>query len=217
MNLNLIYHFSEKSLTGERTGHDWSHAMRVEKNADEISPKQLSKKEIEIIKASSWLHDTIDPKLSASKRKTIDEVKKVLEKAKASPESIKEILYIIQNLSYSKNLEEKKELSFAGEIVQDADRLDAIGAIGIARTFYYGGSKGHSLYNDEKARKKSEITENNYHQQTSIINHFHEKLLLLKETMNTEKAKIIADERTEFMKVFLDQLNTEVNIKSDFY
>lgn len=211
MNLKLIYEFSKERLERERSGHDWSHALRVEKNALEICPNQLSEKEIEIIKASSWLHDTIDPKIIASKRESIYEVKKILQRAEASKDEISEIVYIIQNISYSKNIEKKRELSFLGKIIQDADRLDAIGAIGIARTFYYAGSKGHSLYKDHSYRPLEDITEENYREQDSVINHFYEKLLHLENLMNTKNAKKIAHERTNFMKLFLKKFKEETN------
>lgn len=211
MNLSLIYNFSKNKLKREKTGHDWLHALRVEKNALMIAPFNLTKSEIERIKVACWLHDTIDIKLAASDRVSIDEVQSILKRAQAKKFERDEILHIIQNLSYSKNLVKKQELSLLGKIVQDADRLDAIGAIGIARSFYYGGSKGHSLYNNKEARLKDELTEENYHQQESIINHFYEKLLLLKDTMNTKDAKKIAIERTQFMEEFLHHFKEETN------
>lgn len=209
MELSVIYHFSKKKLSQEKTGHDWLHALRVEKNALMIAPADLSESELERVKAACWLHDTIDKKLSDAERVSIDEVKSILKKAQAKKFEINEILHIIQNLSYSKNLEKKHKLSPLGQIVQDADRLDALGAIGIARTFYYGGSKEHSLYDDENPRLRNEITEDNYREQKSIINHFYEKLLLLKNTMNTPVAKKIALKRTQFMEEFLNHFNEE--------
>lgn len=209
MNLKLIHEFSRKKLENERSGHDWLHALRVEKNALEISQNELSKKEIGIIKASSWLHDTIDPKIISSKKGSIYKVKEILQRAEASKDEINEITSIIQNISYSKNIEKKQKLSFLGKIVQDADRLDAIGAIGIARTFYYGGSKGHSLYTSKSYRSIEDITEENYREQNSVINHFYEKLLHLESLMNTENAKKIAHDRTNFMKLFLKKFKEE--------
>lgn len=215
MDLSVIYHFSKNKLKEEKTGHDWLHALRVEKNALMVAPADLSKKEVDLLKAACWLHDTIDKKIISSKRASTKEVQKILEKAHAENKEIDEILHIIQNLSYSKNIEKKRELSLLGQIVQDADRLDAIGAIGIARTFYYGGSKEHSLYDNEEARLKEELTEENYHEQKSIINHFYEKLLLLKDTMNTKAAKKIAIKRTQFMEVFLQHFEEETDFKTD--
>src|SRR5699024_10806706 len=128
----------------------------------------------------------------------------------ATERQIDEILYIIQNLSCSKNIDQKQNLSFLGQIVQDADRLDAIGAIGTARAFYYGGSKKHLIYDDTRPRKAEDITEENYREQNSVVNHFFEKLLILKDSMNTEKGRKVAVHRTEFMKQFLDELFDEI-------
>lgn len=213
MNLNLIYYFAKNKLEGESSGHDWLHALRVERNAINISPQGLTQSEQNIIKICCWLHDTIDPKLSDSKKTTISDIRKLLKKAEVNKNTIQEIIYIIQNLSYSKNIEKKKELSLVGKIVQDADRLDAIGAIGIARAFYYGGNKEHVLYNNKEARHINEMTEVNYRDQDSVINHFYEKLLLLKDSMNTKNAKIIANQRTEFMESFLKQFYEETQYK----
>lgn len=217
MDLDLIYNFAEEILEKDTSGHDWLHALRVEKNALDISPPILSKSQLELIQAACWLHDTIDPKVSTLLTTNIADIENLLKKSKASNEESKEIIYIIQNLSYSKNLQEKRELSFLGQIVQDADRLDAIGAIGIARAFYYGGSKKHVLYSDQKSRKVEEITEENYREQTSILNHFYEKLFHLEQSMNTEEAKKMARKRTNFMKVFLDHFYEEINIKKSFF
>lgn len=211
MDLSLIYNFAQQRLEADRSGHDWLHALRVEKNAVAISPANLSANELEIIKASCWLHDTIDPKLEVAHRAEIADVDQLLTEAAANTQERLEILDIIQNLSYSKNLTQKQSLSHLGQIVQDADRLDAIGAIGIARAFYYGGSQQHALYNNEKARHINQLTEKNYRQQSSVINHFHEKLLHLEKTMNTKPAKKLAQERTAFMQEFLRQFSEETN------
>ena len=213
MNLDKIYLFAKNILKQDITAHDWKHALRVEKNALAISPSNLSKNEQNIIKASCWLHDTIDPKISTIHKIEPADLEVLLKAADATSDEIKKILYIIQNLSYSKNIEEKSELDLLGKIVQDADRLDAIGAIGIARAFYYGGSQGHQLYDDSLPRALDEITEENYRSQDSIINHFYEKLFVLEHYMNTPQAKKLARIRTERMKVFLDDLYEEIGFQ----
>ena len=210
MNLDKIYLFAKNILEQDTTAHDWKHALRVEKNALAISPSNLSKKELDIIKASCWLHDTIDPKISTIHEIELTDLEDLLNAADATSDDIKKILYIIQNLSYSKNIETKRELDLLGQIVQDADRLDAIGAIGIARAFYYGGSKGHQLYDDTLPRALDEITEDNYRTQDSIVNHFYEKLLVLEHSMNTPQAKKMARVRTKRMEYFLDDLFEEI-------
>lgn len=211
MNLDKIYLFAKEILLDETTTHDWQHALRVEKNALKISPTTCLKTDLEIIRASCWLHDTIDPKLSEKNQTTIPEIENVLDSAGATRMQVNRILYIIQNLSYSKNINEKRDLDLLGQIVQDADRLDAIGAIGIARAFYYGGSKQQQLYDNKLPRTEQSITVYNYRQQTSVVNHFYEKLLNLEQLMNTPTAQKIAKERTEIMKDFLDQLWQEIN------
>lgn len=210
MDLVAIRGFSKGVLEGDQTGHDWNHALRVEKNVRKIMPPGLDEAELEVVRAACWLHDTIDEKLAADRRKSAEEVERVLTKNGASQEQSAEILDIIQNLSYSKNLESKKELSLAGQIVQDADRLDAIGAIGIGRAFYYGGSQGEAMYTDDDPRTLEELTASNYRQGSSVLNHFYEKLLLLEEQMNTEAGKFEAKKRTNFMREFLEQLAREI-------
>lgn len=210
MNLDKIYLFAKNILEQDATAHDWKHALRVEKNALAISPSDLSKKELAIIKASCWLHDTIDPKISTAQQIKPAVLEDFLNSADATSDEIQKILYIIQNLSFSKNIEQKRELDLLGQIVQDADRLDAIGAIGIARAFYYGGSKGHQLYDDSPPRVLAEITEENYRTQDSIVNHFYEKLLTLEHSMNTPQAKKIARVRTQRMEEYLNNLFEEI-------
>ncbi len=210
MDLRAIRAFAQGVLAEDTTGHDWLHALRVENNARKISPPQLEREALEVIQAACWLHDTIDEKLAAAQRQTPAQVKQVLLAAEAAPAQVEDILDIIQNLSYSKNLEKKKALSFSGQIVQDADRLDAIGAIGIARAFYYGGSQGDPLYTEDRPRAAEELTEENYRNHSSVVNHFYEKLLLLEEQMNTDGGKLEAKKRTDFMRVYLEQLSREI-------
>lgn len=210
MKLEMIKKFAQDVIGDDMTGHDWRHALRVEANAKKISPSKLSKDEIEIVRAACWLHDTIDAKIADDKRVTIPEVEVALRKNDATDQQVDEVLYIIQNLSYSKNIDKKQNLNLLGQIVQDADRLDALGAIGTARAFYYGGSKRHLIYDDTRPRHANDITEENYREQYSVVNHFFEKLLTLKNSMNTEKGREMAEHRTEFMQHFLDELFDEI-------
>lgn len=210
MNLVAIREFAKNVLEGDKTGHDWNHALRVEKNVRKIMPPGLDEAELEVIRAACWLHDTIDEKLAQSRQKSVSEIEELLVKNGATLAQIDEVLDIIQNLSYSKNLETKKELSLAGQIVQDADRLDAIGAIGIGRAFYYGGSQGDAMYTDDVPRSLEKLTASNYRKGSSVLNHFYEKLLLLESQMNTEAGKFEAKKRTNFMKEYLEQLAREI-------
>ena len=210
MNLVAIREFAKNVLEGDKTGHDWNHALRVEKNVHKIMPPGLDEAELEVIRAACWLHDTIDEKLAQSRQKSVSEIEELLVKNGATLAQIDEVLDIIQNLSYSKNLETKKELSLPGQIVQDADRLDAIGAIGIGRAFYYGGSQGDAMYTDDVPRSLEKLTASNYRKGSSVLNHFYEKLLLLESQMNTEAGKFEAKKRTNFMKEYLEQLAREI-------
>lgn len=210
MNLVAIREFAKGVLEGDKTGHDWNHALRVEKNVRKIMPPGLDEAELEVIRAACWLHDTIDEKLAQSRQKSVGEIEELLVKNGATLEQIDEVLDIIQNLSYAKNLETKKELSLAGQIVQDADQLDAIGAIGIGRAFYYGGSQGDAMYTDDVPRSLEKLTASNYRKGSSVLNHFYEKLLLLESQMNTEAGKFEAKKRTNFMKEYLEQLAREI-------
>lgn len=210
MKLNAIKDFAQSVLADDATGHDWMHALRVEKNARLLSSSDFSSGEMKTILVSCWLHDTIDDKLADDKRQSIETIEKLLVNNDATPEQVTEVLHIIQNLSYSKNLEKKRKLSRMGQIVQDADRLDAIGAIGIARTFYYGGHKKNPLYDDASPRDIATLDEKTYREDSSVLNHFYEKLLLLEDTMNTEAGKAEAAIRTDFMKRFLERFYEEI-------
>lgn len=211
MNIDAVKDFAKNVLKDDATGHDWQHALRVEANAHKIAPHDLSNEEIEIIRAACWLHDTIDEKIADDIRQTPEDVRTVLKENNATAYQIEEILYIIQNLSFSKNLETKHELSLMGQIAQDADRLDAVGAIGIARTFYFGGHKGSPIYDEVEPRSQEELTVANYRDETSVINHFYEKLLLLEDTMNTEAGIREAKKRIDFMKAYLEQFYHEIS------
>lgn len=210
MNLEAIKIFAESVLADDKTGHDWKHALRVEKNARLLAKDLFSFGEMETILASCWLHDTIDDKLDVEKRQSVVAIEQLLKENGATENQIEEILHIIQNLSYSKNLTKKRQLSPLGQVVQDADRLDAIGAIGIARTFYYGGHKKNPLYDDASPRDLADLDETSYREESSVLNHFYEKLLLLEETMNTEAGKMEASVRTDFMKEFLNRFYEEI-------
>lgn len=210
MNLEAIKIFAESVLADDKTGHDWKHALRVEKNARLLAEDHFSFGEMETILASCWLHDTIDDKLDIEKRQSVVAIQQLLKENGATENQIEEILYIIKNLSYSKNLTKKRQLSPLGQVVQDADRLDAIGAIGIARTFYYGGHNKNPLYDDASPRDLADLDEASYREESSVLNHFYEKLLLLEETMNTEAGKTEASVRTDFMKEFLNRFYEEI-------
>lgn len=190
--LKVIKDFVESKLKNEPTGHDYTHALRVFKNALKIM--QFTSGDYDIVNASCLVHDLIDHKLEEKFKATKDEIKEVLIKAKYSPKDVVAIFNIIENISYSKG---GKPDTIEGKIVQDADRLDALGAIGIARTFSFGGRLGRQIYSEEKNGMSS-------------VEHFYDKLLKLENLMNTGFAKGEAKKRTEYMREFLQKLDFEI-------
>ncbi|WKA57165.1 HD domain-containing protein [Planococcus shenhongbingii] len=185
--------------------HDWQHIERVRQNAKAILKKE--KADASIVELAVLLHDVSDPKY---KKADEDLETDILESLKLSKEQNSQIKEIIQSVSF-KGGHGAVPATIEARIVQDADRLDAIGAIGIARTFAYGGAKGRKLYNWEE-EPRSEMTEDEYRSKpTSSATHFYEKLLLLKDQMNTETGKQIAEERHQFMLSFLKQLIKETD------
>ncbi|WP_278926391.1 HD domain-containing protein [Staphylococcus auricularis] len=212
MQLQNIRDYMTQALSTDQTGHDVTHIQRVEKIAVKLAEaEQVDDEGLEIILAAVYLHDTIDDKVVTDVDSALEEVTVLLKEAGASDEHQQQIMDIILNISYAKNLEHPKALCHFGQIVQDADRIDALGAIGIARAFYYGGTKGHPLYDETTPRSLDELNEVNYRDRISVVNHFHEKLLHLKDKMNTDMGKRIAAERTEAMRTFLKTLNEEIN------
>lgn len=211
MNIDVLYDFVEKKLGNDTTGHDLSHIKRVENLAATIAEQEeVSENDKKIIRAAVLLHDVIDEKLAEDVDKEKREVTKVLQESGASTSEIALIQDTIENISYSKNLSKKRELTKIGKIVQDADRIDAIGAIGIARTFYYGGAKGHTMYDDSSPINTATLDEKSYRNSANVVNHFYEKLLHLEGLMNTTGGKKLAKGRTKFMKAYLEQLDFEV-------
>jgi uncharacterized protein len=200
--------FTKKALSGEGTGHDWWHIARVRNNARCINATE--KADSFIIELAVLLHDVGDRKVIHQEEDDYSIAENFLKKQKVSPEVIAHVMFIIQNMSFSKSLNNKKEhASKEFYIVQDADRLDAIGAIGIARVFVYGGSKGRPMYDPTKKAQKIDTTKNYRKLQSSTFHHFEEKLLLLKDLMNTRTAKKIAVARHAFMEKYIAQFLEE--------
>ncbi len=190
-NIKIIDDYVKKVLSNETTGHDYFHANRVMNNALKIAENENVNQEI--IKVAALTHDLIDKKVSNNVEKSLTALKAKLKEA-SYLEELNEIINIIQTISYSKG---DIPVSLEGKIVQDADRLDALGAIGIARTFAYGGKNNRMIYNPFK----------NDH--LDSIAHFYDKLLKLKVLMNTEKGKLMAEEKTKYMEDFLRKFYQE--------
>lgn len=202
----------KKEFISESTGHDWFHADRVRNTAREIA-KQEKNVDLFTIELASLLHDIADWKFNPNESQGMEKARQILIKFDLDETTITQICHIIENISFKGAEVENKMNSKEGFIVQDADRLDALGAIGIARTFAYGGRAGREIYNPH-IKPVKHTSFKHYKKNTSpTINHFYEKLLLLKDRMNTKPAKKIAQERHRFMEQFLDRFYNEVSGK----
>ncbi len=201
--------FVRSKLEGEGSGHDWWHIDRVWKNAKLIASTE--KVDLEIVELVALLHDISDwkfndgddsvgPKIAGEFLESIGFDKVKIDKVKSD----------IIGISFKGANVKTKELSIESQVVQDADRLDAIGAIGIARCFAYGGYKNREIYNPEVKYDPNQTAEEYKKNTSPSINHFYEKLLLLKNLMNTKTGKEIAEQRHIFMEVYLDQFYREV-------
>lgn len=200
--------FAEKIFEHEASGHDFFHTMRVYKTAVEIAEKEHADPTVTAI--SALLHDVDDRKLSPETCENKDNARRFLHAEGVDRETAEKIIEIISEISF-KGTDSVVPQSVEGKCVQDADRLDAIGAIGIARAFAYGGSRGRKMYDPEippKLRMNSEEYFKN--DDSTTVNHFYEKLFLLKDMMNTETAKEIAEQRDGFMHGFLDEFFAEI-------
>lgn len=200
--------FVKKQLENAEGGHDWFHIERVYKNALLISSNEIC--DLEVVKLGALLHDIADSKFHDGDETIGPKVARAfLENENVAEETITHVIQIIENISFKGGNFEKKFSSKELEIVQDADRLDALGAIGIARTFNYGGFKNRAIYNPNIAPKFNMTKEEYKNSEAPTINHFYEKLLLLKDKMNTESGKKIAEDRHIYMESFLSQFYAE--------
>ena len=200
--------FVKEKLANAEGGHDWFHVERVYRNAILISKNEVCN--TAIVQLGALLHDIADSKFHDGDETVGPKMaREFLESQEVDEATITHVINIIENISFKggnfQNTFSSKEL----DIVQDADRLDAIGAIGIARMFNYGGFKNRVIY-DPKIAPKNKMTKEEYKKNDSpTINHFYEKLFLLKDKMNTETGKEIAKERHRYMEGFLSQFYAE--------
>lgn len=215
MNDHLIantVNFVKEKLQGAEAGHDWFHIERVWKLSQKIAENEQCN--LTVVELSALLHDIADPKFhDGDETLALKISRNFLESQDVSEEIIEQVLFIIKNISFKNRNEAPENLPIELKIVQDADRLDAIGAIGIARTFNFGGFKNNLMYHPEIPPKLN-MTKMEYKKnEGTTINHFYEKLLLLKDLMNTDAAKKIASERHDFMLKFLDEFYKEWEVK----
>ncbi|WP_300562238.1 HD domain-containing protein [Companilactobacillus sp.] len=208
-----IRDFSYQKMSKDKTGHNFDHIERVVKMAKRILKEEHTDPLITI--GAAYLHDVADDKLVDDPAKLEREIREFLKSIELSDEQIDEILYITHNLGFSKSLSENPpKLSLAGQVVQDSDRLDAIGAIGITRAVYYGGVYHETIYDPEiSPRENMSIAEYRDLSDETIINHFYEKLFKLEGMMNTPTAKRIAKDRHNFMVEFIDEFKAEWDSK----
>lgn len=210
--LKKTENFVKNALAGEGTGHDWWHIERVLNNARLIN--KTEKADAFVIELAVLLHDVGDRKVIKQEEDDYTIAENFLKKQKVDNKVIEQVMFVIKNMSFSKSLNSKKvDVSKELYVVQDADRLDAIGAIGIARAFAYGGSKERPLYDPTKKAQKINSTKNYRKLNSSTFHHFEEKLLLLKDLMNTKTARKIAEKRNEYMRKYLEQFLAEWNGK----
>lgn len=202
--------FVKEKLRGAEAGHDWFHIERVYKNALLIA-KDDPETDLLVVQLGALLHDIADSKFhNGDEQIGPQTARQFLLENNVNENVIEKVIKIIENISFKGGIQ-REYTSRELDIVQDADRLDAIGAIGIARTFNYGGFKNRELYNPE-INPNLNMTKEEYKNSTApTINHFYEKLLLLKDKMNTPKGKELAQQRHEFMEQFLAQFYKEWN------
>jgi uncharacterized protein len=207
--ITTIIDFVKQQLNNAEGGHDWFHIERVWKNSKNIASKEAGANLL-IVELGALLHDIADSKFHNGDETVGPRVaRKFLENENVEKTVIDHVVKIIENISFKGGNVDQKFKSLELDIVQDADRLDALGAIGIARTFNYGGFKNRAIYDpaiapdlhmDKETYKKSD---------SPTLNHFYEKLLLLKDRMNTTTGKQLAQQRHDFMEQYLTQFYAE--------
>lgn len=200
--------FVKEKLHQAEGGHDWFHIERVYRNALLIATTENG--DLTVIKLAALLHDIADSKFHDGDETVGPKLARTfLETQNVNEATIAHVIKIIENISFKGGNVQRDFTSIELDIVQDADRLDAIGAIGIARAFNYGGFKNRTLY-DPKIAPNTKMTKEEYkNNEAPTLNHFYEKLLLLKDKMNTDTGKKIAQERHRYMEGFLSQFYAE--------
>jgi len=207
----VIKHIEEvvkRRLSSEGTGHDWWHIQRVRRNARLICKSE--KADLFIVDLAVLLHDVGDRKVIQQEEDDYSVAETILKTQGIPHEVVQQVMFIIKNMSFSKSLNTRKDLAPKEfHVVQDADRLDAMGAIGIARAFAYGGSKARPLYDPTKKAKTTRNAKAYKKLGSSSLHHFEEKLFLLKDLMNTRTARRIAIGRHRYMRAFVTQFLSE--------
>lgn len=200
--------FVKEKLKNAEAGHDWFHIERVYKNAKLIAKEEDC--DILLVEISALLHDIADAKFhDGDETLALKIADEFLSTQNCDRKFIEQVQFNIKNISFKNRKEQTEELPIELKIIQDADRLDAIGAIGIARTFHFGGFKNNIFYDPEVPPVTKFNKEEYKRSNGTTINHFYEKLLLLKDMMHTKVGKELAETRHDFMLEFLEQFYKE--------
>ncbi|USS88262.1 HD domain-containing protein [Fructilactobacillus hinvesii] len=204
--LTKVAEFAQQMMTGDHSGHGFDHIERVVNLTRQLLAENPANGELAL--TAAYLHDCFDDKLTADPATRRNEVITYLTEVGYQTAEVDQVLDIIDHMSFAANLEQHQKLSPEGQLVQDADRLDAIGAIGIARAFSYGAVHGYAMY-DPKVQPRERLTKENYRQPETTINHFYEKLFKLPEQMNTATARRIGNGRKRYMQEFVMEFKQE--------
>lgn len=201
--------YVKKKLLGEGTGHDWWHIKRVQQQAIVIAKKERA--DLFVVRLGTLLHDIADWKFQKDKTTSQGVVitRNWLLDLGVNSKAVEKTCDIVENISFKGADIKNKLKTLEGKVVQDADRLDAIGAIGIGRTFAYGGFKNEEMYSPDIKVKMAGSSKEHQNTNQTTINHFYEKLLLLRDRMNTKTGRELAQKRHEFMKQFLQEFFDE--------
>lgn len=204
--------FVKETLGGAEAGHDWFHTRRVFNNA--LLLARHEKVDVLVVSLGALLHDIADAKFHGGDESVGPRMaREFLTSIAVEQNIVDQVCYIVEEISFKNSIgrKGKKKRPIEFQVVQDADRLDALGAIGIARAFHYGGHKNRKLYDPDIAPNPNMDKEAYKNSDSPTINHFYEKLLLLKDRMNTGAGKKIAEERHNFLLKFLEQFYAEWN------
>lgn len=198
--------FIKEIFQNDFSGHDFFHSMRVYRTAINIAEAEHA--DLEVVALAALLHDVDDRKLSPMTAEKKENAARFMCSQNVSESEIRQVCQIIDEVSF-KGTDSVRPSTPEGKCVQDADRLDALGAIGIARTFAYGGSHNCAIYDPELPPRTAMNQAQYYSSKSTSLNHFYEKLFLLEGMMNTETGKAIARKRTQYMQQFVDEFLNE--------
>lgn len=198
--------FIKEIFQNDFSGHDFFHSMRVYRTAMKIAEAEHA--DMEVVALAALLHDVDDWKLSPATAEKKENATRFMRSQNVSESEIRQVCQIIGEVSF-KGTDSVRPSTPEGKCVQDADRLDALGAIGIARTFAYGGSHNRAIYDPELPPQTAMNQAQYYSSKSTSLNHFYEKLFLLEDMMNTEAGKAIARKRTRYMQEFVAEFLSE--------